>query len=46
MATDRPYKRAIPIDECKVIMKRQAGPQFDPMLVETFISRQIMEQFS
>jgi putative nucleotidyltransferase with HDIG domain len=43
MATDRPYKRAIPPDECKRIMRRQAGPQFDPDLVELFISRGIME---
>jgi response regulator RpfG family c-di-GMP phosphodiesterase len=46
MATDRPYKKAIPMDECKQILKRQAGPQFDPELVEIFISRGIMEQFS
>jgi HD-GYP domain-containing protein (c-di-GMP phosphodiesterase class II) len=43
MATDRPYKKSIPIDECKKIMRRQAGPQFDPDLVELFISRGIME---
>ncbi len=46
MATDRPYKRAIPMDECKQILRRQAGPQFDPDLVELFISRGIMEAFS
>jgi len=45
MATDRPYKRAIPIDECRVILRRQAGPQFDPGLVEIFISRGVMESF-
>jgi response regulator RpfG family c-di-GMP phosphodiesterase len=46
MATDRPYKRAIPIDECKKILKRQAGPQFDPDLVELFLARGIMEAFA
>jgi HD-GYP domain-containing protein (c-di-GMP phosphodiesterase class II) len=39
MATDRPYKSAIPMDECKQILRRQAGPQFDPELVDLFISR-------
>ena len=46
MATDRPYKKAIPMDECKKIMRRQAGPQFDPDLVELFVSRGIMEAFA
>ena len=46
MATDRPYKKAIPMDECKKILRRQAGPQFDPDLVELFIARGIMEAFS
>jgi putative nucleotidyltransferase with HDIG domain len=45
MATDRPYKRAIPMEECKKILTRQAGPQFDPGLVDLFISRGIMESF-
>ena len=46
MATDRPYKKAIPMDECKKILRRQAGPQFDPDLVELFIARGIMEMFA
>jgi HD-GYP domain-containing protein (c-di-GMP phosphodiesterase class II) len=46
MATDRPYKAAIPIEECKVILRRQAGPQFDPALVELFVTRGIMEAFT
>ena len=46
MATDRPYKRAMPIDECKEILRRQAGPQFDPDLVDLFITRGIMEAFA
>ncbi|HEY7956229.1 MAG: HD-GYP domain-containing protein [Polyangia bacterium] len=46
MATDRPYKRAIPIDECKKILTRQAGPQFDPGLVELFLAAGIMESFA
>jgi response regulator RpfG family c-di-GMP phosphodiesterase len=34
------------MDECKKILRRQAGPQFDPDLVELFISRGIMESFA
>jgi putative nucleotidyltransferase with HDIG domain len=44
MATDRPYKRALPLDECKQILRRQAGTQFDPGLVELFVTRGIMEE--
>jgi response regulator RpfG family c-di-GMP phosphodiesterase len=43
MATDRPYKRAIPVDDCKVILRRQAGPQFDPGLVELFLTHDLMQ---
>jgi response regulator RpfG family c-di-GMP phosphodiesterase len=46
MATDRPYKRSIPIEECQKILTRQAGPQFDPALVDLFLSRGIMESFA
>ncbi len=45
MATDRPYKSALPIPQCKEIFRKQAGPQFDPELVELFVTRGIMEQF-
>jgi HD-GYP domain-containing protein (c-di-GMP phosphodiesterase class II) len=46
MATDRPYKAAIPIEECKNILRRLAGSQFDPNLVELFVTRGIMEAFT
>ncbi len=44
MVTDRPYKAALPFAECAPILRRQAGPQFDPDLVDLFISRGIMER--
>jgi response regulator RpfG family c-di-GMP phosphodiesterase len=46
MATDRPYKSAIPIEECKAILRRLAGSQFDPQLVDLFVTRGIMEAFT
>jgi len=46
MATDRPYKNAIPMEECKAILRRLAGTQFDPDLVELFVTRGIMEAFT
>jgi putative nucleotidyltransferase with HDIG domain len=36
MATDRPYKRALPLEECEKLLRRNAGTMFDPALVEIF----------
>lgn len=45
MATDRPYKKAMAPSECDAAMRRQAGSQFDPALVEVFVSRRIAQLF-
>jgi len=37
MVTDRPYRKALPIDSIVVELKRCAGTQFDPYLVELLL---------
>ncbi|MBC8290463.1 MAG: diguanylate cyclase [Planctomycetes bacterium] len=38
MTTDRPYREALPIDEAFLELRQNAGTQFDPSLVDRFIS--------
>jgi putative two-component system response regulator len=42
MSTDRPYKKAIPLEECARLFRKNAGTMFDPTLVETFIGRVLL----
>ncbi len=37
MVTDRPYRKALPIDAAIEELKRFSGTQFDPKVVETFL---------
>ncbi|MCS6915790.1 MAG: HD domain-containing protein [Myxococcales bacterium] len=39
MATDRPYQRALSPQACEQALRRQAGLQFDPALVDLFLTR-------
>jgi putative nucleotidyltransferase with HDIG domain len=36
MATDRPYKRALPLEDCEALLRKNAGTMYDPTLVEMF----------
>ena len=36
MATDRPYKRGLPIEDCEALLRKNAGIMYDPELIEIF----------
>jgi HD-GYP domain-containing protein (c-di-GMP phosphodiesterase class II) len=37
MATDRPYKKALPLEECEAILRKTGGKMYDPVLCEVFV---------
>ncbi len=39
LTTERPYKKAWPVDDAIALIKREAGHHFDPQLVEHFLSQ-------
>jgi HD-GYP domain-containing protein (c-di-GMP phosphodiesterase class II) len=38
MLSDRPYRNALSLEEVKEEMERNAGTQFDPEVVDFFVS--------
>ena len=38
MTTDRPYRQALPLDAALAELHRCAGEQFDPRVVEAFVT--------
>jgi response regulator RpfG family c-di-GMP phosphodiesterase len=45
MATDRPYKKALSLEECEAILKKTAGKMYDPQLIEVFVGRHLGELY-
>jgi putative two-component system response regulator len=41
MSTERPYKAAIPIDECERLLRAQAGKMYDPDLIDVFVTKRL-----
>lgn len=41
MATDRPYKKALPLEDCERLLRKNAGIMYDPVLVELFVTQNL-----
>ncbi|HEY4243742.1 MAG TPA: HD domain-containing phosphohydrolase [Kofleriaceae bacterium] len=41
MATDRPYKQALPLEECEAVLRKTAGKMYDPDLCAVFVDRHL-----
>jgi HD-GYP domain-containing protein (c-di-GMP phosphodiesterase class II) len=45
MITDRPYKKALPLEECEAVLRKTAGKMYDPDLIEVFVGRHLGELY-
>ena len=45
MATDRPYKAALPVEECEAVLRKTGGKMYDPHLIEVFVSKHLGELY-
>jgi HD-GYP domain-containing protein (c-di-GMP phosphodiesterase class II) len=41
MSTDRPYKKALSLEECEAILRKTAGKMYDPDLIEVFVTQHL-----
>src|SRR5262249_39410450 len=41
MSTDRPYKKALSLEECEAILRKTAGKMYDPDLIEVFVKQHL-----
>jgi HD-GYP domain-containing protein (c-di-GMP phosphodiesterase class II) len=41
MATDRPYKKALPLEECEKLLLKCGGTMYDPELIKIFVERHV-----
>jgi response regulator RpfG family c-di-GMP phosphodiesterase len=43
LATDRPYRRAVPLDRCVAELRALAGTQLDPALVASYLDKKLYD---
>src|SRR5207248_10570296 len=41
MSTERPYKQALPLEECEAMLRKASGKMYDPELIAVFCDRHL-----